>query len=102
MSETQKTDTHDNPAERLIRRFGVPRLATAMRRSQSIVRRMPRPRAVGGQDGLLNIRQQLAVIEMVIAAGEPLELAELFPAELVARLQASNDRLASASEEEAA
>lgn len=85
----------------MIRRFGLARLAAAMGRSVSIVRRMPRPRSVGGQGGLLNIRQQIAVIDMVIDAGEPLDLTELYPAEIVERLKASNERIAATSEEAA-
>lgn len=101
MPQTTQNATQDNPADRLIRRFGVPRLAAAMRRSASIVRRMPRPRSVGGQDGLLNIRQQIAVIDMVIEAGEPLDLTELYPAEIIERLKASNERIAASAEEAA-
>lgn len=101
MPQFPSIDEQNSPAARVISRFGVPRLAIAMGRTRSVVRRLPRPKDVGGQEGLLNIRQQIAVIELAIAEGEPLELAELFPSDLVARLQASNDRI-SASEEEAA
>jgi hypothetical protein len=93
--------TPASPAERLISRFGVEWLARVCQRHVSGIRRWPVSVDKGGKGGLINARAQISIIEAAIAERTPFSLAEFFPCELVARLEASNASVR-ISEEEAA
>lgn len=101
MVQTSFTRTHEAAADHMISRFGVPRLAAACGKHPSVIRRWACAHEKGGQGGLVNARAQVSIIEMAIAAGERLDLSELFPSELIARLKASNDRIGGQAEEAA-